>query len=129
MKKILIVEDNKELLELLTVFFEKYNCKVYPAYSAVEVEKILKNEEKTFELVISDIKLTDFDGYELLKDLKRKGFFKNTPIIIISALTKNMNKSEEELARMLNVNAFLSKPFSLKRLEKVLSNIGFLKSE
>jgi two-component system response regulator PilR (NtrC family) len=70
--KILIVDDERSIRELLEIVFRKEGFEVTVAASAEEALSVVKSTE--FELIISDIKMADMSGIELLRNLRSGGF-------------------------------------------------------
>jgi len=77
-KKILIVDDEKELCKVISWDFEDAGFEVIQANGGIEAFKILQDDH--FDIVLSDIKMPKGDGVELLRniselDIKMKAFF------------------------------------------------------
>src|SRR5690349_9083943 len=107
--KILIVEDEKELVKSIVQFLrqESYVCEV--AYTASEAnEKILVYD---YDCILLDISLPDGNGLKILEKLKANN--KSDGVIIITA-----NNSLDDRVEGLNLGAddYLSKPFYLPEL-------------
>lgn len=81
--KILIVDDESDILEFLKYNFEKENFKVFTALNGVEGKKIAIKENP--DLIILDIMMPGMDGVELCKDLRELPEFENTLIIFLTA--------------------------------------------
>jgi two-component system, OmpR family, alkaline phosphatase synthesis response regulator PhoP len=81
--KILIVDDEKDILEFLKYNFEKENFKVFTAINGVEGKKVAIKENP--DLIILDIMMPGMDGVELCKDLRELPEFENTLIIFLTA--------------------------------------------
>ncbi len=114
--KILIIEDEKELVKSMAQYLrqESYVCEI--AYSAREAkEKIVMFE---YDCILLDINLPDGNGLQLLEILKEAG--KTDGVIIITA--KN---SLEDRVQGLNLGAddYLSKPFYLPELSARVSSV------
>lgn len=113
--KILIVEDEKPISDLIkmSLFGEGYNCTC--AYDGQEASDMIEND--AFDLVLLDIMLPKIDGYELLEYIKSY----QIPVIFITAKTDVNDK-----VRGLKAGAedYISKPFEiielLARVETVL---------
>ncbi len=114
---ILIVEDNKELL----TFLSKHLAKQYNVISAsngqVGFNKAVKQVP---DLIISDIKMPKMDGIELCKKIKTDAKFRHVPVILLSDNTKENVKLE---GLDVGADSYLAKPFNLKELEFVISNM------
>lgn len=89
MKKILIIEDEKFLLEMYQSRFEKEDYQVLAAMSG-RVGLELAQKEKP-DLIILDILMPGMDGYEVIKKLKKDSQTEKIPILVFS----NLGQQEE----------------------------------
>ena len=100
---ILIVDDEKEIRELLRLYIEK------DGYSVLQAENGLKALQQTetaqIDLAIVDIMMPELDGYQLIKALRERG---NLPIIVVSAKAEN---HEKILGLDLGADDYVTKPF------------------
>ena len=102
---ILIVEDNKELLQLLTDFLRADG---YTVSDAENGEKALSLYEKYgARLVLLDINLPGMDGFAVCEAVRRSG---NTPIII---LTARVSKEDKLNGLILGADDYLEKPYDI----------------
>lgn len=115
--RILIVEDNVELLLMMKhLLSKKYN--VVTAYNGKEaVDEIHKNE---LDLIISDVMMPEMDGYELVKYVKNSNDYCHLPIILLTAKTQE-NDKEEGLE--IGADAYMTKPFKVKELQLRINNL------
>ena len=105
MVDILIVEDNKELCDLLCEFLRLENYTVSTAHSA---EKALSLFEKYgTRLVLLDIMLPEMDGFAVCKRIREKD---NTPIIILTART---DKEDKLNGILLGADDYIEKPYDI----------------
>ncbi len=105
MVDILIVEDNKELCDLLCEFLRLENYTVSTAHSA---EKALSLFEKYgARLVLLDIMLPEMDGFAVCKRIREKD---NTPIIILTART---DKEDKLNGILLGADDYIEKPYDI----------------
>ena len=110
-KNILIVEDEKDIIEVLRYYLEKENYRVHVAqdgFSALEVaEKIVPN------LVLLDLMLPKLDGIEVCKRMKSDERLRDIPVIMVTAKAEEVDK-----VRGLDLGAddYVTKPFSAKEL-------------
>lgn len=117
MKKILIIEDEKNIVFSLKIFFENEGgYEVLCAGNGFEGIKIAQGEKP--DLIILDIVLPGLDGYLVCKDLKNNISTGNIPVITMSAKT-----SKDDIKKMFDVGAdeYISKPFSLDKIKKLIS--------
>jgi len=89
MKKVLIVEDNKDLLDIYKMSFESENFIVQEAKDWMEW--IIKLLEKIPDIIILDIMMPSMNGFEVLKTIKEQSSI-NVPIIVCS----NLSSDEDE---------------------------------
>lgn len=82
--KVLLVEDDVFLVELLERKLKEYGIKTFPSSTSYEALFILEKEK--IDAILLDIILPDTNGLSFLKDLKENPKFKDIPIIIISNL-------------------------------------------
>src|SRR3989339_2202729 len=110
-EKILIVDDEKDIVELVKYHVEKSGYKALTAGSGGEALDIAAKQQPA--LIVLDIMLPGFDGYEVCRILKRNENTKNIPIIMLTA-----KAAEEDTVTGLKAGAddYLSKPFSPKIL-------------
>lgn len=115
MKKILIVDDEPNIVMSLEYTFKKNNFEVFIARDGQEALDILKNAQP--HIIILDVMMPNVDGYNTLEQIKKDVRLKNTKVIFLSA--KNKDK-EKEKGLALGADFFMTKPFSVKKLvEKV----------
>lgn len=84
---ILVVDDEKEIVELLEIYLISNGFHIHKAYDAWEGLRIL--EEEHVDLVVLDIMLPGMDGLEMCQKIRQKN---NIPIIIVSAKTSDLDK-------------------------------------
>ena len=115
--KVLIVEDNLELLMLMQQLLKSY-YRVYIAPNGVEAMKIVQDKE--IDLIVSDVMMPEMDGYELTRTIKGDANFNHLPIILLTA--KKLAEDETEGLKA-GADDFLTKPFRLKDLKLRIDNI------
>ena len=122
--KLLIVEDNEELLSVMERIFSK-NYIVLTAKNGVEaIEKIRK--ENDIDIIISDVMMPEMDGLELTKTLKKDIETSHIPIILLTA--KNSTEDRIECYNA-GANGYIAKPFEIKILEARINNFLTNKAE
>lgn len=102
--KILIAEDDEDIIGLLTLYLEKENYEVIPANNGEEALKIVQSTKTS--VVILDIMMPKLNGYELTKKIREMG---TVPILILSA--RNLD-SDKILGLDLGADDYLTKPFN-----------------
>lgn len=115
--QILIVDDNAVMLKFLTnLFSEKYD--VVSKMNAMEAFHWLQ-EGNYPALIISDLMTPDMDNRSFVKNLKISGFYRNTPIVLLSTILKSGPEEVEELSTM--ADAFFPKPFNPVKLTETIT--------
>lgn len=107
MKRILVVEDNPELHELIKKIL-KNTYLVFSAYSGSEA--MLIQEKESFDLILLDMMLPGITGDKLLVKIREKV---NTPVIMLTAVSEKKTISELLLS---GANDYITKPFDIDEL-------------
>lgn len=115
--KLLIVEDNLELLMLMRQLMKQY-YRVYIAKNGVEALDII--HKKDLDLIISDVMMPEMNGFELTTQIKQDTNYNHLPIILLTAKTQ---EEDEQEALRVGADEFLTKPFRLKDLKLRIDNI------
>ena len=118
MTKILLVDDEPDIVEFLTYNLELNNYEVVSGYNGFEA--LSKLSEKP-DLIILDIMMPHFDGYEVYEKIREKEECKNLPIIF---LTAKSGEKDEIKGLELGASDYIQKPISPKiLLARVKSNL------
>lgn len=110
-KKILVVDDEKEIVKLITFNLVIAGYDVLSAKDGMEALEI--SEQENFDLIILDIMLPRIDGWQVCRRLRKIPQTKNIPIIMLSALSEVNDKLK---AFGLGVDDYVTKPFSPREL-------------
>ncbi len=123
MKKVLLIEDNKDLSAIIKFNLIKQGYEVFSVENANDGLMILDDVE--IDIILLDLMLPGLSGEEFLKIVKSNSKLKNIPVIIISA--KDMEKNIVEGLK-LGADDYLTKPFSIKvllaKIEAVLRRVA-----
>jgi DNA-binding response OmpR family regulator len=103
-RKILVVDDDEELVDFLEDYLEKDGYDVRGTYNGKDALRLFR--EREFDLVVLDLMLPEMDGYRVCERMRREA---ETPIIMLTAKT-----SDEEKIKGLDLGAddYVTKPFS-----------------
>ncbi|MEI7812039.1 MAG: response regulator transcription factor [Ignavibacteria bacterium] len=116
--KILLVDDEKDIVEFLKYNLEQEGFEVITAYDGEEaIEKLIEKPD----LIILDVMMPKMNGYEVCLKIKQDNTFASIPVIFLTA-----KSSEQDEIKGLNLGAddFISKPISPKKLiARVKSNL------
>lgn len=116
MYNILVVDDDKEIVESIEIFLRNEGYNVYKAYNGMEALDVLVN--KDVHLILMDIMMPKLDGIKATIKIREE---KNIPIILVSAKSEDTDK-----IMGLNIGAddYITKPFNLLELiARVKSNL------
>ncbi|KGJ48886.1 PhoP family transcriptional regulator [Clostridium sp. NCR] len=116
MHNILVVDDEKEIVELIELYFRSSNYKIFKAYDGIEAINII--DKNDINLAIVDIMMPNLNGYSLIQNIRTK---LNIPIIVISAKVEGYDKI---LALDMGADDYVTKPFDpLELLARVNAQI------
>jgi len=113
---ILIVDDDKRILQLINDYLIKNNFRISTADNALKAREKIENIE--FDLIILDIMMPGESGLKLTDTLKKNNF--KTPILLLSALG---NADDRIKGLEIGANDYLAKPFEPKELLLRMKNL------
>ena len=118
MKKILIVDDEPNILMSLDFLMRKEGYNVFVARDGAEAIKIIDEDQP--HIVILDIMMPNVDGYEVCQYIKNDEITKSTKVIFLSAKSK---KEDIEKGYEMGADLYLTKPFSTRDLVKEVKSL------
>jgi CheY-like chemotaxis protein len=118
MHTILLIEDNIELLDNTDELLRFANYNVIKAGNGKEGLKLLKQNKHKISLILCDIVMSDFDGYDVLMESEGIIPLKKIPFVFISA---QCNATDIEKSSKLGANGFLIKPFNGQELLSIIA--------
>ncbi|HMI01349.1 MAG TPA: response regulator [Pedobacter sp.] len=117
-RQILVVDDEVSILKLLNfVLSGQYDLIIKT--SGVEALTWLE-EGNSPELILSDLEMPYFDGSSFIHNLKISGFYRDTPVIILSG-AKNLEKRVSQMP--FKLDDCMPKPFNPTQLKEAISNV------
>jgi|APTNR8051073442_1049403.scaffolds.fasta_scaffold06445_3 DNA-binding response OmpR family regulator len=111
LKTIAIVDDEPDIVELVSIHLKKSGYKTVEFESGEGFFKYIKSNK--LDLVILDLMLPDSDGFEICKYLKNESDFSNIPVIM---LTARGDETEKILGLEIGADDYVTKPFSPREL-------------
>ncbi|MCX8015677.1 MAG: response regulator [candidate division WOR-3 bacterium] len=111
MKKILVVEDDFNLAQLIKFRLENSGFQVIIAADGLEMFRALRSGKP--DLIVLDVMLPKIDGFKLCGLIKNYEPYKEIPIIIFTARSGEESK---EIALKIGADAYITKPFDAKVL-------------
>jgi two-component system alkaline phosphatase synthesis response regulator PhoP len=118
MKKILIVDDEPNIVMSLEYTFKKNNFEVFIARDGQEALDILKHQLP--DVIILDIMMPMVDGFATLEQIKKDDRLQHCKVVFLSA--KNKEKDIEK-GLLLGANLYVVKPFSIKKLVEQVQDL------
>ena len=113
-KKILIVDDEISICLLL----ENFLSQDYDIVTINNGKEALEWLEGNLpDLILSDIQMPEMDGYEFLTNVRKRGFTKHTPFIMLSARSESKERIK---CYKLGAQDYLTKPFNPEELEELV---------
>ncbi len=113
MKKILIVDDEQDIVESLKFVLEVANYTCYCAYNGEDGLKLAK--EIMPDLIILDVMMPKINGYKISRLLKYDNKYKNIPILMVTARSQEEDKL---IGEETGVDEYITKPFDLDEVVK-----------
>lgn len=110
-RKILIVDDEPNIVMSLEYTFKKQDFEVFIARDGSEALEILKHEVP--DVVLLDIMMPNVDGYQTLTHIKSTNGLEHTKVVFLTAKNK---ASDIEKGIKLGADKYLTKPFSVKKI-------------
>lgn len=103
--KILVLDDEKEIADLVELYLQNENYQVYKFYTSKEAITCLETEK--IDLAILDVMVGEVSGFEICKMIREKGF--NFPVIM---LTAKIEANDKITGLTLGADDYITKPFN-----------------
>lgn len=118
MRTILIVEDYEDVRGMLKILLESEHFDVLEAATGAEALTAVRNGRP--DVILMDLALPGFDGFETIRRIRKIDGFQNTPIIVLTAYT---GQSIYATALRAGANYFMAKPIDFDELADLLEQI------
>jgi len=115
--KVLIVDDNPNMSALLSDMLDVFEFSSKQAKGGHEALDMLGSED--FSMVITDLRMPEMSGSQLLKSIKEK--YPDMPVVVISGF--NVADDEDDILSTM-ADAFINKPFRMDDIQKILNKFG-----
>lgn len=120
-KNVLLADDDETVRTLLRIVLEKNGLTVTTAEDGREALDLIRRQRP--DLILLDLKMPRLNGYQLFTELKSDEALKSIPIIVITGLTRESEREDEEWARRMGAEGFLTKPFTPDELGRSVQEI------
>jgi len=114
---ILIIDDNKDITDAISLFAESQGHSCLVSNDGKEGCNMAKKEN--FDLILLDIAMPEFSGYDAINTLKNEGNFDMKKIVVITA--SNLGGSAVEKIELSGIFKLVRKPISLDSLQDIFS--------
>lgn len=104
-EQILIVDDEKEIADLIEVYLKNDGFTVYKFYNGIDALKCI--EETHLDLAILDVMLPDIDGFRICQKIREKFYY---PVIMLTAKVDNGDKI---MGLTIGADDYITKPFNI----------------
>ncbi len=124
-KKILIVDDDPDLVEAVSSILESKGYDVVAAYGGVEGLEKAKTERP--DLIVLDVMMPDKDGYQVCKELKADPECRSIPILLLTAVVSKISTTRytQQMGMETEADDYIDKPVEpevlVQRIEALLS--------
>ncbi len=105
--RILVVDDDKDVVRLMRAYLEQSDFEVLVAYNGETAMHILRRERP--DLVLLDLMLPDHDGWEITRWMRREPLLQQTPVIM---LTARVNDTDKIVGLELGADDYVTKPYN-----------------
>jgi len=126
MKKVLVIEDDKSIADLLEIHLKDLHCEVKTIQDGRGGLNTATSE--SFDLIVLDLMLPKVDGLEICKEVRRKDIY--TPILMLTSKSEEMDKV---LGLEVGADDYLTKPFSIRefiaRAKAILRRVEAIQKE
>jgi CheY-like chemotaxis protein len=122
-KYILVVDDDPDLVETVSMMLESKGCEVGMAYDGVEGEESIRQRRP--DLVILDVMMPRKDGYALCAELKSSPKTRDIPVVLLTAVGEAVPSTRYSHADGMATEAddYIPKPIDTDGLWKIVSNL------
>ena len=110
-EKILVVDDEEHIAELISYNLSSNGYKVITANNGIDAVKVAIEEKPS--LILLDLMIPGKDGYDVCKEVRSNNEIRNTPIIMLTAKSEELDKI---LGLELGADDYITKPFSVREL-------------
>ena len=123
MAKILVVDDDPDLVESVTMILESNNHEVIQAYGGIEGLEKAKAEKP--DAIVLDVMMPDKDGYEVCKELKGDPEYSDIPILLLTAVVSQIPNSSytSRMGMETEADDYVDKPVEPGELVKLVERL------
>jgi two-component system chemotaxis response regulator CheY len=117
-KKVLLVEDNDHVRQLVSLILRARGYSVIEAVNGRDALKKLTEGE--VKMVITDLRMPQMDGIEFIRELRKKPAYRSLPVVVLTSEFQEYKKREAEQA---GISGWIAKPFIPRQLMHAVENL------
>jgi CheY-like chemotaxis protein len=117
LKKILVIDDNEDVLKTITTYLEQKNYSVTAVSDGLDALKLCESEKGRFDLLITDLVMPSISGVAVISIVKER--YPNLPVIAITG----WGEHPEALATEAKADIVLEKPFELDEFNNIIQDL------
>ena len=125
-KEVLVIEDDQDIVDLLSIHLEDLNCKVSSSLLGGNGLKLAT--EGQYDLIILDLMLPDMDGLDICREIRAQKNY--TPILMLTAKSEDIDKI---LGLETGADDYLTKPFNVRefisRVKAIFRRVEMIREE
>ena len=127
-KKILLVDDDPDMVEAVATILESKRYRVAAAYGGIEGLEKARTENP--DLIVLDVMMPDKDGYTVCKELKADPELSGIPVLLLTAVVSHIptTRYTQQMGIETEADDYLDKPVEpkelVKRIETLLAKLG-----
>lgn len=117
-QKLLLVEDEEELVRIVQTYFRDEGYEVRIAFNGNEGLKVVRDFKP--DVIVSDVKMGQMDGFEFFEALQKLPEFSKIPVLFLTIMD---DRSSTERATQLGAAGYMTKPFDVEELHEKIKGI------
>lgn len=118
-KRILIVDDEEDIVDLVKLVLEKEGFELYSAFSGKECLDFLKENE--VDLILLDIMMPEMDGWEVYRTIRKNKAWAGIKVAMLTAKSQNIDRLIG--LHVVETDGYITKPFGRKELVEQINQI------
>lgn len=120
-KKILIVDDEQDMLTFISTLFQDNGYETITAKDGVEGFSLAQSEKP--DLITLDMTMPEQSGVKTYKELKEDPELKSIPVVIVTAIGENMKSFLESRRNVVEPEGFMTKPVDQEKLLEMVKSL------
>jgi len=115
--RLLIVDDNPEVVEALSFYFENLDIETKAMTNSLDAINTIKEGNFRPDLILLDLAMPDFSGFDVLDEISKTNDIKGMNIIVLTALA--LSEEQKNHLQSRGVKEILGKPISVDEMDEI----------